>query len=184
MLATTVRLMASHASYADVPPLGFSGGFDEGSCHACHFHAEPNAPGGRLTIDGVPAQFAAGERYTLTITLTRPEMKRAGFQIAARFKDKSQAGTLAPGPGEGERVVVRTDSGVQYAGQRRAGSIVEASDAVKWTIEWTAPARGGPVIFHVAANAGDGNDRADGDFVYTAAVESQGGQGDSSLPDL
>ena len=38
--------------------------------------------------------------------------------------------------------------------------------------EWTAPDRGGPVIFHVAANAADGNESAAGDFVYTASGES------------
>lgn len=170
-LATTVRLVASHA-YAEGAPPGFSGGFKEESCHACHFHEEPNSGGGRLTIEGVPAKFEAGQRYTLTITLTRSGMKRAGFQLAARFKDSgAQAGTLAPGPGDGDRVKVENASGVQYAGQRQAGSSVAAADATRWTIEWTAPARGGPVIFHVSANAADGNESADGDFVYTATAE-------------
>jgi hypothetical protein len=164
--------MASHA-YADGPPPGFSGGFEEGSCHACHFDKEPNAAGGRLTIEGVPTKFAAGERYTVTITLTRTGIKRGGFELAVRFKDtRAQAGTLAPGPGEGERVGLRSDSGVEYAGQKKAGSIVEGGDSLKWTVEWTAPSRGGPVIFHVAANAADGNESADGDFVYTASAES------------
>jgi hypothetical protein len=167
VLATTVRLMASHA-YAEGAPPGFSGGFKEESCHACHFHEEPNSGGGRLTIEGVPAKFEAGQRYTLTVALTRAGMKRAGFQLAARFKDGgAQAGTLAPGPGEGERVKVESSSGVQYAGQKKAGSLV-ADDVARWTLVWTAPERGGPVIFHAAANAADGNESADGDFVYTA----------------
>lgn len=173
VFATTVRLMASHA-YADGPPPGFSGGFEEGSCHACHFDKEPNSGGGRVTIEGIPAKFAAGERYTLTVTVTHAGMTRAGFQLTARFKDsRAQAGTLAPGPGEAERVSVRSDSGVQYAGQTKAGSTVGAGDPVMWTIEWTAPQRGGPVMFHVAANAADGNESADGDYVYTAVGESQ-----------
>ena len=173
VLATSVRLVASHA-YADGAPPGFSGGFKEESCHACHFHAEPNSGGGRVTIEGVPAKFAAGERYTLTITLTRAGMKRAGFQLAARFKDSgAQAGTLAPSSADGERVKVeKTQSGVQYAGQKQAGSSVDAGDTARWTIEWTAPDHAGPVMFHVAANAADGNESADGDFVYTASSES------------
>ena len=57
VLATTVRLVASHA-YAEGAPPGFSGGFKEESCHACHFHAELNSGGGRVTIEGVPATFA------------------------------------------------------------------------------------------------------------------------------
>ena len=171
-LATSVRLIASHA-YAEGAPPGFSGGFKEDSCHACHFHAEPNSAAGRVTIEGLPATFTPGQRYTLTITLTRAGMKRAGFQLAARFKDGgAQAGTLAPGAADGERVKVETSGGVQYAGQKRAGSSAGADDAVRWTLEWTAPDRGGSVMFHVAANAADGNESADGDFVYTATGES------------
>jgi hypothetical protein len=172
LLATTVRLVVSHA-YADGAPPGFSGGFKEDSCHACHFHAEPNSGPGRVTIEGVPATFAPGERYTLTITLRRAGMQLAGFQLAARFKDGgAQAGTIAPGPRDGERVGIGSQAGVQYAGQKKAGAAVGAADAAQWTLEWTAPKSGGPVIFHVAANAADGNERADGDFVYTATAES------------
>ena len=172
VLATTVRLVASHA-YADGAPPGFSGGFKEESCHACHFHAEPNTPPGGVTIEGAPARFAPGERYTLTITLRRPGLKLAGFQLAARFTDTgAQAGSLAPAAGDGGRVGVEVQGDVQYAGQKKAGTAVGGADAAQWTIEWTAPSRGGPVIFHVSANAADGNNRADGDYVYTASVES------------
>ena len=173
LLATTVRLVASHA-YAEGPPPGFSGGFKEESCHGCHFHAEPNAGGGRVTIEGMPARFTAGQRYALTITLTRAGMKRAGFQLTARFKDGgAQAGTLAPGPGEADRVGVERQSGVQYAGQRLPGSSVADGETTRWILEWTAPDDRGPVMFHVAANAADGNERADGDYVYTTTAESQ-----------
>ena len=172
VLATALRLVASHA-YAEGAPPGFSGGFKEDSCHACHFHAEVNSGGGRVRIEGVPAQFAAGQRYTLTVTLTRAGMKRAGFQLAARFAQSgAQAGALAPGSAERERVGVETLGGVQYAGQKKAGSSVGAGDVVRWTIEWTAPAGGGPVAFHAAANAADGDESADGDFAYTATAES------------
>ena len=172
VLAATMRLVASHA-YAEGAPAGFSGGFKEDSCHACHFHEPLNSGGGRVTIEGMPASFEAGQRYTLTVTLTRAGMKRAGFQLATRFKESgAQAGTLAPGPGEGARVTVESQSGVQYAGQKKDGSSVSAAGATRWTIEWTAPDRGGQVIVHVSANAADGNESADGDFVYTAASES------------
>lgn len=169
VLAASMRLVASHA-YAEGAPPGFSGGFTEQSCHACHFDAEPNSGAGRVTIAGAPATFAAGARYTLTVTLTRTEMKRAGFQLVARFKDTGgQAGTLAPGPGDGERVGIASNSGIQYAGQTAAGSSLGTAGAARWTVEWTAPDHGGPVIFHVAANAADGNESAEGDFVYTTS---------------
>ena len=89
VLATTMRLVVSHG-YAEGAPPGFSGGFKEDSCHACHFDAELNSGGGRVTIEGVPSRFAAGERYTLTVTLGRVGMKRAGFQLAGNRRFKLQ----------------------------------------------------------------------------------------------
>ena len=172
VLATSVRLVASHAYVEGAPP-GFSGGFKEDSCHACHFHEELNAGPGRVTIEGVPAVFAPGERYTLTITLSRAGMTLAGFQLAARFKDGgAQAGALAPGASEADRIGIGTRDGIQYAGQKKAGTAVGTDGSARWTVVWTAPASGGSVIFHVSANAADGNESADGDFVYTASVES------------
>ena len=172
VLAATMRAVAPLA-YAEGAPPGFSGGFKEESCHACHFHEQLNSGGGRVSIEGVPASFEAGQRYTLSVTLTRPGMKRAGFQLAARFKDTGvQAGTLVPAPGEGERVTVESQGGVHYASQTKGGSSVSEAGATRWTIEWIAPDRVGRVIVHVSANAADGNESADGDFVYTAASES------------
>ena len=168
-----MRLVASHASYAEGAPPGFSGGFKEESCHACHFHSEPNSGPGRVAIEGVPARFTAGERYTLIVTLTQAGMKRAGFQLTSRFKDTgAQAGTLGPAPDDRDRIGIDIQGGVQYAGQRKEGASVTAGDTVRWTIQWTAPDGGGPVAFSVAANAADGNESADGDFVYTTTAES------------
>ena len=172
VLAASIRLVASHA-YAEGAPPGFSGGFKEESCHACHFHAEPNTPPGRLMIEGVPARFEPGHRYVLTITLMRDDMKRAGFQLAARFRDSgAQAGTLAVGPDDGERIKLETTGGVEFAGQSKRGSDIAPAGVTRWSIEWIAPAAGGPVIFHAAANAADGNESADGDYIYTTTAET------------
>jgi hypothetical protein len=172
LLATTVRLVASHA-YPDGAPPGFSGGFKEDSCHACHFDAEPNAGPGRVTLEGVPARFAPGERYTVTVILRHPGMKLAGFQLAARFKDGgAQAGTIAADPADAERVGVEMQGGVQYAGQKKAGAAAATGDAAQWTVVWTAPKEGGAVTFHVAANAANGNESTGGDVVYTTTAET------------
>lgn len=147
-------------------------GFKEESCHACHFHAAPNASPGSVTIDGVPATFAPGERYAVTITLRRAGMKLAGFQLTVRAADSgAQGGAIAPGPADTERVKVETQSGVQYAGHKKAGTAVDDAVAT-WTVVWTAPTGGGPVTVHVAANAADGNESVEGDFVYTATAPS------------
>ncbi len=162
------------AAYADGGPPGFSGGFGEQSCHACHFHEEVNAAPGRATLTGVPEQYAGGERYVLTIALTRAGMRAGGFQLSARFADGgTQAGRLAPGAGDETRVKVERPQAIEYAGQRRAGARPVANDALRWTLVWTAPSQGGPVQFHVAANAADNDETASGDFVHTTTATSR-----------
>jgi hypothetical protein len=171
LLATGMRLVASHG-YPDGAPPGFSGGFKEDSCQACHFSQDLNAPSGSVSIEGVPAHYEAGKPYTLTITLSRGDMKRAGFQLTARFKDGgAQAGTLAPAAADAARVAVANDGKIHYAGQKKEGSTIVEAGVARWSIEWTAPA-GGTVVFNVAANAADGNGTADGDYVYTTAAEA------------
>jgi hypothetical protein len=167
--ATSVPVTA----YAEGAPPGFSGGFGEQSCHACHFHNDVNSGPERVAIGGVPEQFVAGERYPLTVTLSRAGTVLAGFQLAARFKDDgTQAGTLAPAPGEGERVMVESRGGIEYANQRKAGTALAAAHTARWSLVWTAPDTRRPVVFHVAANAGDGDGTAEGDFVETATAET------------
>lgn len=175
-LRTMVRPLSSHG-YAEGAPPGFSGGFTEQSCDACHFHAAPNAGPGRLVLDGVPDRFAAGEPYRVTISLTQPGMQLAGFQLTARFRDDgAQAGTLAAESPADARVKIETQSGVHYAGQRREGAALLEPNATTWTMIWKAPSATRTVVFHVAANAANGDERADGDYVYTAARESQSGR--------
>lgn len=161
------------SGYVDGAPAGFSGGFGEQSCHACHFHEDLDSGPGRVTIAGVPKQFAPGRSYPVTVTLTRPGMKLGGFQLTARFKKGgAQAGTLAPAPGEEARVRIDAQGAVQYAGQRRNGAALTAAGMASWKLLWTAPRAEDPVVFHVAANAANGDETAEGDYVHTDSIES------------
>lgn len=160
--------------YADGAPPGFSGAFGEQSCNACHFDAEVNTGPGRVAVDGVPDRFVAGMAYPLRVTLHRPDMATSGFQLTARFKNGgAQAGALAVGPDEDERVKIDAQADVQYANQRRAGAALTSADTETWTVLWSAPANGGAVQFHVAANAGNKDDTTSGDYVFTAVRESE-----------
>jgi hypothetical protein len=159
--------------YRDGAPPGFSGGFGEDSCLACHFDEDLNEPPGRLILSGVPASYAPGESYPLTITLSRPGIVLAGFQLTARFEDGTQAGVLAAPSGADDRVAISpdTDTRVLYAHQRGTAAEPAASGTARWTVSWTSPAADArAVLFHVAANAADGDGSASGDFVYTTAA--------------
>jgi hypothetical protein len=62
---------------------------------------------------------------------------------------------------------------VQYGNQRVEGSAPEPSGTVKWSLVWTAPATGGTVLIHAAANAADKDGSTRGDFVYTTIATSR-----------
>jgi hypothetical protein len=163
---------ASAFLYRDGPPPGFSGGFGEDHCQACHFGDTLNANPGRLTISA-PTRYSPGETYTLTVTLTRPAMVVGGFQLTARFEDGgAQAGTLAVTHGDRDRVKVSTDRGIQYAYHQRPGTALTGRNVVRWTLRWTAPPGGGSVLFHAAGNAANEDDSQFGDFIYTASARS------------
>jgi hypothetical protein len=172
--ATAPHTLAGGApAYLEGAPPGFSGGFDEPSCHACHFHGDVNSGPERVEIAGVPERFSAGARYVITVTLRRPGIRLAGFQLTARFKDDgSQAGLLAAAPGDAPRVKVETYNGVAYVSQRKEGTSLADADQARWSLEWTAPDAQRPVVFHVAANAADGDGTAEGDYVETAFAEA------------
>ena len=164
---------ARASAYADGAPPGFSGGFGESACDACHFEAPVNTPPGRVTLAGVPERYTAGQAYSITITLTRPGMMIGGFQFAARFENGgAQAGTLTPGPGEEKRIKLEAGK-IQYANQRLEGTALAEPGLAKWALVWTAPAASGSVMFHVAANAADKDEAARGDYVYTAVATSR-----------
>ncbi len=173
MVVVTSGSRTPALAYAEGAPPGFSGGFGEESCHGCHFHAEPNSGNGRVAVEGIPERYVPGERYTITVTLTRPGMKLAGFQMTARTKDGAkQAGTFTPASTERDRVGVEVQHDVQYANHLQKGTAPSAAGNARWTLEWTAPQTTAAVIFHVAANAADGDGTAEGDFVYTTVAES------------
>jgi hypothetical protein len=172
----TAAARPGRAPYPDGAPPGFSGGFGEDSCTACHFDHDLNELRGGVSLSGVPAAYTPGASYSVTIALRRPGTARAGFQLTARFEDGTQAGTLAAPEGAEDRIAVTAEAAtrVQYASQREAGSRPSGEGAARWSVRWTAPAAGSPaVLFHVAANAADGDGSASGDYVYTTAAASQ-----------
>ncbi|HEV2131457.1 MAG TPA: choice-of-anchor V domain-containing protein [Longimicrobiaceae bacterium] len=163
-------------AYSDRPPAAHTGGFEEPTCHACHFDQPLDDPAGAVALQGVPSDYSTEESYRLTLLLTRAEMARGGFQLATRFAEGEragqQAGTLRA---LDERVQVIEQGGILYAHQTRAGTSLDASGTARWTLEWTPPEEGsGAVVLHLVGNAANGDDSAFGDFIYTHSARSGG----------
>jgi hypothetical protein len=172
---------------ATAPPaaLGFkegpypnvTGGFGEQSCHLCHLDNRLNAPGGAVTLDGVPPTYAAGQAYQLTVTISRDGLRRGGFEIAARFASGRergrQAGTWKPLDNRVQLIPGAVDKVLTFVQHNLAGSRVPATGANRWMMEWTAPATASaPVQFNVAANASNNDDSPLGDYIYLKTVRS------------
>ena len=161
-------------AYRDGPPFGFSGGFGEDHCQACHNSEKLNAAPGSVTIS-VPERYSPGKVHTVTVTLKRPGMKIGGFVLTARFEnDSTQAGTLSLGDGQQGRIKIANDRGVQYAYHSRAGTELTGTGVARWTLRWTAPVGDRVVQFNVASNAANGDDSNSGDFIYTSRARSRG----------
>lgn len=157
--------------YPDQPPLAHTGGFGEPTCQRCHFGAPLNAPGGTLTLSR-PDSYQPGRTYQVRVELERPDMRRAGFQLAVRFSEGGgfgrQAGVLR---GANERFEVLADStGIQYAQHRHAGSALPRPGHASWTIDWTAPGAREPVAFHLVGNAANDDASEFGDFIYAGST--------------
>ncbi len=163
-------LPLSLAAFREGPLPNVTGGFGEPTCRSCHFDNDLNAPGGRLTVTGVPTTYTPGRSYAITVTLERKDLVRGGFELAARFASGEQTGRQAgmwsiSGP-RIQTVVSKTDPGLAFVQHTAAGTVAAPSGSISWTMEWTAPDEKTPVQFNVAANAANDDNSPLGDYIY------------------
>ena len=166
------------AAYVDGPPPAHTGGFGDDTCHACHFENDLDTPGGSLTISGVPDTFDPSRTYRITVSLERPGMGRAGFQLAARLSGGDgvgrPAGVLQAVIGDQLVQVVEAPDGVRYAQHTEPGTTLSNPATAAWILEWRPPATGaGTVAFHATANAANDDASEFGDFIYTASATTR-----------
>lgn len=174
-LATAPRV---GLGYVDGPPPAHTGGFGEPTCDACHSGAAVGSRAGALRVIA-PSSFTPGAEHGIEVRLVQPGMRRAGFQLSARFAGGAlagrQAGELVPaGPPEPPVGVVAAHE-VSYAGHTLASAERIDGGTARWRLRWRAPAAGAasPVVFHAAANASDYDDSELGDRVYVASATSR-----------
>jgi hypothetical protein len=172
-----ITLPIAASAFKEGPYPNVTGGFGEQSCHLCHNDNPINAPGGTLTLDGIPPQFIAGQTYSITVEIAREGLRRGGFEIAARFasgrQKGKQAGTWKPLDARVQLIPGAVDRVLTFVQHNLAGSRAADRGKNAWTIEWTAPAAAtGPVQFNVAANASNNDDSPLGDYIYVRAARS------------
>jgi hypothetical protein len=156
------------------PPPGTTGGFGEPTCAQCHFDVEHPDPQGLLEVEGFPQSWQPDKRYIVTLRLRRPGMGRVGFELAIRFANGKQAGTLTP---TDDRTATETANGITYAYQTAAGAELPRANRDTWHLEWLAPsAPTQTIMLHAVGNAADGDDSQFGDHIYTVSATSEPAQ--------
>jgi hypothetical protein len=172
-----ISLPMAAAAFKEGPYPNVTGGFGEQSCHLCHLDNPVNAPGGTVTVDGVPPTFTAGQTYPITVTISRAGMRRGGFEVAARYASGKQRGKQAGSwrllDARAQLIPGAVDKALTFVQHNLTGSRAATAGSNTWTIEWTAPpAATAPVQFNVAANASNNDDSPLGDFIYVKTVRS------------
>jgi len=160
--------------FLDGPPPGTTGGFGEPTCAQCHYDVEQPDPNGTLQVEGFPDSWTSEKSYLLTIRLQRPEMGRGGFQLAIRFTNGNQAGTLTP---TDDRTATEPLNGITYAYQTVLGVELQSANENTWQLEWRAPRTPSQtVILHAVGNAANNDDSQFGDHIYTHTATSEPAQ--------
>ena len=167
LAASATTLAASFSPSGSSPPVGHTGSFGEPSCHGCHSEYPLNEPGARIRLDSLPAVHMPEQRYVVRLVMHRAEMKRAGFQLTARFEDGGAAGRFELP----DTTFMRTQraGALDYLSHTSEGSHLVQGDSIVWRFVWIAPASTRRVVFSAALNAADNDDSPFGDRIFTAS---------------
>ena len=175
--AFVIALPLAVSAFKEGPYPNVTGGFGEQTCHLCHLDNPINAPGGAVTLEGIPPAFAPGQTYPITVTISRQGLRRGGFEIAARFASGKQQGRQAGSwrliDARAQLIPGAVDKALTFVQHNQTGSRAATPGSNTWTMEWIAPsAAAGAVRFNVAANASNNDDSPLGDYIYVKAVRS------------
>jgi hypothetical protein len=152
--------------YPDHIPGAYTGGFGEQTCHSCHFDFQVNDPRGSLTVEGPDSLYTPSTPYEFTLTLQSERLLIGGFQLTARFEDGSQAGQFT-WDGDDLTFTPATVDSIQYLQHEGMGANLTSDGTISWSFTWIAPdEKSSPVIFNIAANAGNHDLSAFGDWIY------------------
>jgi hypothetical protein len=117
-------------------------------CVQCHLDSPDLGSSPALAIEGLPRQVEAGRQYPLTIVLTDPALKNAGFLLSI-LSDEAMAGEV-------EAVDDRTETKGSQARSNWDSSMPSRPGEASWQLIWTAPPSiEGPLRFDLWGNAGN-----------------------------
>ena len=110
---------------------------DPSGCASCHLGQPERPAADGLSIDGLPDAPEPGRRYRLSVRLTDPALRVAGFLL--RVVAATETG--APGdPGMLDPVDERSETDGPRARSTWDGRKPTADGEARWDLDWIAPA--------------------------------------------
>ncbi|HET9439507.1 MAG TPA: choice-of-anchor V domain-containing protein [Longimicrobiales bacterium] len=171
VVASVPALAAFHLPSSSAGPQpAHTGAFGEPSCRACHYDYPLNESAVTIRLDSLPAMYQPAQSYRLRVRVRHPELRRAGFQLSARFEDGTQAGAFVTP----DTALLRQQRArdVDYLSHNQKGADEVRGDSVSWSFDWIAPASDGRVVFSIAVNVANNDASEFGDRIFTAAFYS------------
>lgn len=160
--------------YAGDPP-------GNNTCVECHNSFRLNDGEGRLSIEGLSAEYELGDIYNLTINLEAPNASRWGFEITALTERELRGGNFILVNDRETQISGGGGQEPQYVKHLRQGTFA-GNRSASWRVNWQAPEETtGTVIFYLAGNAADNNDSPAGDYIY--AISQQINEAEPPPPD-
>ncbi len=168
-----------HAKISPGPPLGFSGAPGEGTCVGCHYtYGQPNPPNssGKVEITGLPAAYAPGQSYTVTVTVTHPTARAWGFELTV-IDSTGASSTVGAMTATNTITTLKRDSTASgkvrtyFSHNGEEGIAKGKAGSNSWSISWTAPAASvGDITFYAAGNAANNQVTPEDDYIYVTSV--------------
>lgn len=179
VVSTVLAMVTVAYAFSSGPPPGFTAapGEDARACTRCHAGSLNPDGRGRVSIGGLPSNYAPGERYFLTLSVSHPDAdrRRWGFQITALTQNTNQpAGSFEITDASFTQKVTGGPGGSrQYIEHTARGTASGTAGGRMWSFVWVAPGLDvGPVAFYATGNAANGSGNPVGDKVYTISVLS------------
>src|SRR3989454_841265 len=169
-LSICVLLVGTQAAYsfsrgAPADRNGLNGQY----CTACHRTNDLNAPGGSVSVTGLPSAWIPGNVYPLRVVIVREGSMRWGFEMSAVDASGQQAGEFIAGSDDRSQVVTAADVNgrqVQFITHTSVGTGTGRTNSFEFSYRAPSNASAGNIRFNLAGNAANGNNANTGDFIY------------------
>ena len=172
VLPTLAIGLLSAITNGNQAPYGNTGSPGDGSnCTACH---SGTAQTDTNISTNIPASgYIPGNTYTITISATKSNISKFGFQLTAEGSTNTKVGTFAITDATQTKLIQDEVTHTGLGTGATAGSKT-------WTVDWTAPAAGtGSVTFYSAVNAANADGGTGGDMILLSSLAVQEDLGNS-----